>query len=297
MAKISVVINTLNEEKNLPRALASIKDLANEVVVCDMYSDDKTVEIAQKFGAKVYNHERTNYVEPARNFALSQATSDWILILDADEEVTPVLTQRLKEITKDNSADYVLMPRKNIIFGKWMQHSRWWPDYNVRFFKKGKVVWSEIIHAVPETHGVGRDLPGEEAFAIIHYEHTSISQYLTRHDRYSTILAEAKIAEGYEFTWVDLLRKPTSEFLSRFFVGEAYKDGVHGLALSLLQAFTEVLIYLKVWEMEKFKEEHLSEQELENEFSRIEYELNHWLVAKHMRRPTIFTKLLRRLFK
>src|SRR3989344_3276878 len=138
MPKISVVINTLNEEANLPRALASVKSFANEIVVVDMMSDDKTVEIAKKAGAKVYEFKRVGYVEPARNFAISKAEGDWIFILDADEELTASLSRELSKIAKNGSADYVRVPRKNMIFGKWVEHSRWWPDYNIRFFKKGK---------------------------------------------------------------------------------------------------------------------------------------------------------------
>ncbi|MEK7188473.1 MAG: glycosyltransferase family 2 protein, partial [Patescibacteria group bacterium] len=150
MTKISVVINTLNEAKNLPRAIASIKNFADEIVVVDMRSDDKTVGVAKKLGAKVYLHERTSYVEPARNFAISKVMSQsdsqrsqWVLILDADEEVPDTLAQKLKESMEKNKGDYFRIPRKNIIFGKWMQHSRWWPDFNIRFFKKGFVSWSE----------------------------------------------------------------------------------------------------------------------------------------------------------
>ncbi len=96
MDKISVVINTLNEEENLPRVLASVKNFADEIVVCDMHSEDGTVEIAKKAGAKVYKHKRIGYVEPARNYAISKTTGEWILILDADEQVPKALIKELK---------------------------------------------------------------------------------------------------------------------------------------------------------------------------------------------------------
>lgn len=297
-AKISVVINTLNEEKNLPRVLLSVKDLASEIVVVDMESSDATREIAKKANAKVYTHKPTGYVEPARNFALSKATGDWILILDADEEIPQSLSKKLITLAKNpKGRDFFRLPRKNIIFGQWVRHSRWWPDYNIRFFKKGSVLWNEIIHSVPETHGIGWDLPAQESLAIVHHEYNSISQYLVRLDRYTTVQARHKIADGYKFSWRDLFQKPTSEFLSRFFAGEAYKDGVHGLALSLLQAFSEVVLYLKIWEMEKFKVVNLDNAEVENEFTKAEGEIDHWLVTKRMRRPTILNKVLRRLIK
>ena len=118
MIKISVVVNTWNEEKNMGRCLESVKEFAEEIVVCDMESTDKTVEIAKKLGAKVYSHKLTYYVEPARNFAVSKATGSWILVLDADEELSGSLTRKLKVVAKEDKVDYVEIPRKNIIFGK-----------------------------------------------------------------------------------------------------------------------------------------------------------------------------------
>lgn len=295
MSGISVVINTWNEENNLPRAIASIKDLASEIVVIDMESRDTTKEVAKKLGAKVFNHEYVGYVEPARNFALEKAKGPWILILDADEEISDKLGKQIRKITEAPDADYYRLPRKNLVFGKWLRHSRWWPDYNIRLFKKGAVVWSEIIHHVPETHGVGRDLEAEEGLAIVHHHYETISQFIERNNRYSTIQAEAKIKDGYKFSWRDLISKPANEFLSRFFFGEAYKDGIHGLAVSLLQGLVELQIYLKVWEREKFKPENLPLKELGDEFTKVESDLDHWLIAKMFRGPVILRKLLRRI--
>lgn len=276
MGKISVVINTLNEEKNLPRAIASISQLADEVVVCDMKSDDKTQEVAKKLGAKVYEHARTGYVEPARNFAIAKAKGDWILILDADESISSSLSTRLRKIVKNPDADYYRLPRKNIIFGKWIRHSRWWPDYNIRFFKEGHVKWSEIIHSVPETRGKGLDLPAEESLAIIHYHYESIEQYIERLNRYTTEHAKLLIAEGYKFFWKDLIGKPTNEFLSRYFQGQGYKDGLHGLALAGLQAFSELTLYLKVWQTEKFRSQKLEIREVIDIMKEEELDIHYW---------------------
>jgi len=260
MPKISVIINTINEEENIKRCLESVRELASEIIVVDMYSTDKTVKIAKKFGAKIFFHKYAGgIVEPARNFALSKATGDWILIIDGDEEITPSLVKVIKNLSENHKGlTYFRLPRKNIIFGKWLKHSRWWPDYNIRFFKKKHVQWSEKIHSVPLTRGTGYDLEAKEANAIIHYNYKSISQYLERLDRYTKMQAQDLIETGYKFNWQDMLKKPMGEFLSRFFVGEAYKDGLHGLVLALLQAFSEMVKYLKVWEKEKFIEQDIS---------------------------------------
>lgn len=276
MTKISVVINTLNEEANIKRAMASVA-WADEILVCDMYSEDKTVEIAKKLGAKVVYHKKADYVEPARNFAISKASGDWILVLDADEEITDILARRLKEITqKMKQVMVVWIPRKNIIFNKWMKASMWWPDHQVRFFKAGKVRWQNKIHSKPQFTGESLTLEPEEKWAIIHHNYNSLSQYIERMNRYTTIEAQELVKGGYKFAWEDLVQKPLSEFLSRFFASSGHKDGLHGLALSLLQAASFLAVYLKVWERESFKQQELKSEELEQVKAKAGEELNYW---------------------
>lgn len=275
--KISVVINTRNEAEKLKRTLDSVKKIADEVVIVDMHSDDGTIEIAEKFGAKVFLHKPINYVEPARNFAIEKACGEWILVLDPDEEISASLAKKLKEIAEsEDSADFYRLPRQNIIFGKWIRHSRWWPDYNIRFFKKGKVIWSEIIHCVPETYGKGLDLDAIEENAIVHRNYDSVDGFLERMTRYSTIQARLLDESGYEFYWQDLIKKPVSEFLSRYFSGQGYKDGVHGLALAALQAFSEFVVYLKVWQENKFKEQSLGIKETIGVMKEAESDIHYW---------------------
>lgn len=263
--KISVVINTLNEEQNILRAIKSVS-WADEIIVCDMYSDDNTAKIAKDLGAKVILHKRTGYVEPARNYAISKATNGWILILDADEEIPVTLAQKLQNIVKNmHEVNYVRVPRKNLIFGHFMQYSGWWPDYHIRLFRKSKVEWQDEIHSKPKTSGQGIKLSAEEGLAIVHHNYQTISQFIKRLNRYSDIQAKELQKSGVAFDWRDLIRKPLGEFLSRFFAEKGYLDGVHGLSLSLLQSFSFLVVYLKVWEMEKFKEQEINFSELKEE--------------------------------
>jgi len=280
MSKISVVINTLNNESEISLAISSVKNLASEIVVCDMESADKTVEIAKKLGAKVFSHKKEKYVELVRNFTVSKATGDWILVLDPDEEISSKLASKLKEIIKNPQADYYRISRKNIIFGKWIKHSRWWPDYNIRFFKKGFVSWDEIIHSVPMTKGKGMDLPGKEEYAIIHNNYSSIEGYLERMNRYSQVESEEMMKSGYVFSWKDLINKPLNEFLGRYFAGEGYKDGIHGLALAFLQAFSELVLYLKIWQKQGFKDEKVHEWVLKDEINKSVKDLKWWMSKK-----------------
>ena len=297
MPKVTVVINTLNEEKNLPLAIASAKKFADEIVVVDMESEDKTVEVAKTMGAKIFSHKKTGYVEPARNFAISKANNPWVMILDADEEISEKLAQQIRLILKNPKADYYRIPRKNIIFGKWMKHSRWWPDYNIRLFKKGSVSWNEVIHTVPMTQGVGGDIEAKEEYAIIHHNYESIEQYIERMNRYSTAHAVAMISGNYKFSWKDIVFKPSNEFLSRYFFGEGYKDGLHGLALSLLQAFSELATYLKIWQKEKFPDQNPKLGEIVALFRDEEKDLHFWESDASYKESGSLTSRIRRKLK
>ncbi|MGH9356058.1 MAG: glycosyltransferase family 2 protein, partial [Terriglobia bacterium] len=128
-SRISVVINTFNEEKNLPYALRSVQTWADEIIVVDMHSEDRTVEIARQFGAKVYFHERMGFVEPARAFAIGQASGDWIMVLDADEIVPEPLSRKLIEIAHgDEGVDAARLPWVNYLLGAAIRHTGWGPS-------------------------------------------------------------------------------------------------------------------------------------------------------------------------
>src|SRR5581483_1205183 len=149
---ISLVINTKNEEKNLKDCIESAIPIIDEIIVVDMQSKDQTIQIAKKYNAHSYTVKDYGYVEPARNFALKKATKDWILLLDADERLTPYLCKIIPTlINKKYNGFY--FPRKNIILKKWIQHGVWWPDYSLKLFRNGFVKWSDKIHSQPELEG------------------------------------------------------------------------------------------------------------------------------------------------
>lgn len=281
VSQISVVINTYNEEKHIKRLIESL-GWANEIIVVDDGSTDKTIKILQNLKKeenklKVFKHKGVGFVEPARNFAISKATCDWILILDADEEVGQLLVIKLQEIAKTTKQiNYVRLPRRNLIFGHFMQYCGWWPDYNIRFFKRGAVSWTNVIHRPPKVLGEGLDLPAEKEYAIVHHSYETVSQFIGRMNRYTTIEAEELTKQGYEFKWQDLFEKPLNEFLSRFFALEGYKDGLHGLALSLIQAFSFLVVFLKVWEIGKFKEEDITVVQVQTQKEKSVYAINYW---------------------
>jgi len=277
VAKISVVVSVVREEIGvLARALDSVKDLAFEIVVVDMSGTSEVKEIVGKYKAELFSHEFSPYVEPVRNFGISKTKGDWILILDPDEEIPGPLARKLKKLSEKPTADFYRLPRKNIVFGKWLKYSRWWPDYIVRFFKKGTVSWGEAIHWVPVTNGIGKELEPKEDFAIVHHHYDSIEQYTERLNRYTSIQADLIGKKNYEFSWVDLIKKPSGEFLSRFFAGDGYKDGVHGLALALLQGFSELIVYLKVWQKKGFDESAIKLDEFSKAAGEAGRDLRYW---------------------
>ena len=253
MTKISACIVTWNEEKNIERCIRSVSPHVDEIVLVDMSTDkaDKTTKIARALGAKTFLHPYTGFVEPARNFSFQKSTGDWIFIIDADEEIPPSLGTQLKTLSTENF-NYYEIPRKNLIFNKFIQHTRFWPDYQTRFFQKGVLSWPNTIHSQPHLSGIGKKLDPNISNAIIHHHYSTVSEYIKRVDRYTNHQKEILLKNGYKFTWRDFIKKPTGEFLSRFYQGNGYKDGLHGLALSLLQAFSELVLYLKIWESEGF---------------------------------------------
>lgn len=301
VAKVSVVVNVVLEEIGfLPRCLASIESLASEIVIIDMTPPSSGVtKIAEKYKAVVFRHPLNPIVESVRNFGISKANCEWVLVLDPDEELSDSLREKLTKIAKHPGADYFGIPRKNIVFGKWLRYSRWWPDYNIRFFRKGHVAWDEAIHSIPRTSGKGADLLPEEKYAIIHHHYDSVDQFLTRMSRYTTSQAELKISDGYNFVWKDLIVKPVSEFLSRFFAGQGYRDGVHGLALSMLQAFSELVVYLKIWSnsAEATRDKQLDIAEVVRVMKNVEKDIHYWQADALFKSSGKFIHRLRRKLK
>ncbi len=249
---LSVVINTKNAAETLEETLKSVS-FADEIVVVDMHSIDGTRKIAKKYTSKVLSFDDIGYVEPARNFAISQAKHDYVLLVDADETINIKLKNKIQTlIDKKDPADVYLIPRKNYIFGQWVKYAGWWPDYQVRLFKKGMVRWSEKIHQQPTIHGQVVRLPPNQELAIEHQNYPSVDSYLQRLNRYTTHQAD-NLNQGFvqEVSPSSLLKSYFSEFFKRFFVFTGYKDQVVGTGLSLLQAIYEVSVQLKIWELQQ----------------------------------------------
>ena len=285
--KLSVVISAFNEEKKIATCLKSVQ-WADEIVIVDNSSTDKTLEIAKRYTKNVYTQvNNPSQIDIQKNFGIDKATGDWLLIVDGDEVVTPELASEIRDIinkkespstsSESESINGFWIPRKNIIFGKWIEHTGWYPDPQLRLFKRGKGRFvkkhvHEPINVIGETANLKENL--------LHHNYESVSQFLYKHLQvYALNEAEDLLSKGYVFDYKDAIRFPFKEFLGRYFAREGYRDGLHGLALSLLMSFYHFAIFLYLWEKKDFIEvvsEDLK-QELGAELKKAKGELGFWI--------------------
>lgn len=277
-AKITAVVLTKNEEERLPKCLASLS-WVDQILVIDDFSSDETIKVAKDFGAKVYQKRLVDF-QSQRNWALKKVKTPWVLFIDADEEVPDELRKEITSAVKKKEFAGFYFPRRNIIFGKWIKHSGWYPDYQLHLFKTDKGKYLGRVHEAVEVKGKVGYLKSH----LLHQNYQTVSQYLEKLGHYTTLSAESMVDSGYKFKSQDLIKKPAEEFSKRFFAEEGYKDGLHGLALALLQSFSELILYLKVWEKQGFKEvkEKKFLEKVEKELVKVGKELRHWLLTSRI---------------
>lgn len=252
--KISVVISAFNEQIMIEDCLKSAKLVADEIILVDNSSTDDTAKIAKKYANKVISRENDPVnLNKNKNFGFSHATGDWLISLDADERITTELAREIRAKIKDKKYNGYELPRKNIIFNKWIQYSIWWPDYNLRVFRKnyGKFAEKHVHEKLDVKGKIGRlENP------LTHYNYQTISQFIRKLDKsYTESEVKNFIREGKSIHWWDALAWPVNDFVKTFFAQRGYKDGFHGLILSQLQAFYAFIFFAKVWERkEKFRD-------------------------------------------
>jgi glycosyltransferase involved in cell wall biosynthesis len=256
MPLFSVAIVTLNEEENLPRTLASVA-WAEEIIVVDSGSTDRTVEIARSFGATVIERAWPGFAAQ-KNFAIAQCTGTWILTLDADEELTPELQQQMRLlISSQPPADAFYLNRRNLFLGRWIKHGGFYPDPKLRLFRRTAASFEltpqfeeRPVHEIISFDGAADTLD----FDIIHHAYPTLSTYIEHMDRYSSlgaqILVDRRKTSFGTFGFIArILLVPQCTFVWNYIFRLGFLDGREGLLLHLYHATYTSWKYSKAWEL------------------------------------------------
>ena len=247
---LSVVIITLNEEANLSRTLASVAG-ADEIVVLDSGSTDRTREVAESFHARFFVEPWKGFAAQ-KNSALSKATGDWILSLDADEEVEPGLADEIRSMMiADPSVAGFWVPRKNFFLGRWIRHGGFYPDRKLRLFRRGSGSFEDrLVHEDLKLDGATSSLYNH----LLHHAYPTLESYIEHMNRYSSLGAQVAVAKRpHGFSLVDILIRPKFTFLYNYFLRLGFLDGREGLLLHAYHAAYVSWKYAKAWELGRKK--------------------------------------------
>ena len=244
MNSLSVTIISRNEAQNIEACLKSVA-WASEVVLVDQFSDDGTTEIAEKFGARVFQENWKGYARQ-KNSAVEKANGNWILSLDADERVSNDLRLEIESAVNSSSPlDGYYIPRKNFFCGQWIRYGGWYPDYNLRLFRKGAGHFQErAVHEKVILDGHAGYLKN----TLEHYTYRSIKEYIERLERYSGLAAAEISDRGRWSRWHTLTLRPLFTFLNMYLFRRGILDGTAGLFLAVSYAYYTFLKYYRFYE-------------------------------------------------
>ena len=243
--RVSIVVITLDEEDHLRRCLESVA-WADEIVVVDAESRDKTVQIAREFTDRVVTRPWAGFAAQ-KNFALEQCTGQWILSLDADEEASPELGDEVMATLADVRAqDGYAIRRHNMFLGQWIRHGGLYPDWQVRLFRRGRGRFVErAVHESVTVAGTVGRLRGH----LIHRSYEGVTDFFDRANRYSTLAADEWAREGRRVRARELVVRPLARFFSMYVLRRGFLDGRRGLLLAALYAYYVFMRSAKVWEV------------------------------------------------
>lgn len=262
--QLSVVIITCNEEANIGRTLQSLQPLVaegkGEIIVVDSGSTDRTVEIAKSFGAKVFVEEWKGFAAQ-KNSAIDKATGEWILSLDADEEIEERLRRAMERtltLYPELRKNGYWLRRKNFFLGRWIRHGGFWPDRKLRLFKRGVGRFEDrLVHETLRIEGDTRELWHVKPIfrgAIIHHSYPTLSDYIEHMNRYSSLGAVMVAAKGtVRFSFINIAFRPLFTFIYNYFFRLGFLDGREGLLLHLYHAVYVSWKYAKAWELSRQK--------------------------------------------
>ncbi len=239
---LSVVIITKNEEANLGRCLESVA-FADEIIVVDSQSTDRTLEIASAHNARICQTEWHGF-GPAKRLGVGLATQEWVLSIDADEAVTPELAAEIRSIvvSRDPHNGFIVKRRTNFL-GRWIHYCGWYPDPVLRLFRRAHGNVNEaVVHEAVEVDGeVGR-LNGE----LLHYSYPTMELYLAKSNVYTTLGAQEAFRRGRRARWYDLVFRPIVSFITHYLVRQGFRDGIEGLIISVMSSVAVFTKYAKL---------------------------------------------------
>jgi glycosyltransferase involved in cell wall biosynthesis len=255
---LTACIITRDEQRDLPACLESVS-FADEIVVVDSHSTDSTRDLAAAFRGKspdgddviprVIERDWPGHVEQ-KNFAIGQASHDWVLCVDADERVSPMLREEILAAlsTDAPAADGYLMPRKTFYLGRWITHGGWYPDRKLRLFRRSRGRWGGIN---PHDHVRVEGRVGALRGDLHHFSYRSISDHLRTIDFFTTIAAREKSSRGVRIPVLRMLVQPPFKFLKSYLLQQGFREGVAGLVIATLGAYYVFLKYAKLWELQR----------------------------------------------
>lgn len=259
--KLSVIIITKNEEEVIEDCLKSVRSLANEIILVNSGSTDKTLQIAKKYGAKIIDAPSKKLeFSKWRNVGLKAAKGDWVFYVDADERATPELRKEIKLVTKDRRSTVAYeIPRRNYYLGQEMHYSGTWPDYVKRLFRKKKLkCWERELHEDPIFEGKMEKLKNP----LIHITHRDLSSMVEKTREWSKIEANLLYkAKHPPVAWWRILRIMLTEFWHRGIKLQGWRDGTVGWIEIIFQMFSRFITYARLWEMQCQKQKSISKSQ------------------------------------
>ena len=252
MPTLSAILITRNEEVNLEDCLASLDGLATQIVVVDTQSTDRTLVIAQRYGALISSPPDWPGFGPQKNRALDLASEDWVLSLDADERLTPELRAEIKCVLDKPQTDCYAIPRLSWYCGRFMRHSGWTPDYVDRLFKRGSARFStDLVHERLIPKGPVLRLKNQ----MLHYSFMNLAQVQEKMERYSTASAQQAFARGKTASPLKAILHGAWSFFRTYILRAGFLDGPQGFSLALANAKGSYLRYIKLWRLIKKSKE------------------------------------------
>lgn len=250
--QLSVVIITLNEEKNIERCLQSVKNIADEIVVVDSYSTDNTIPIAKSYGARIVLQQFRGYVKQ-RQLADEHASFNWVFAIDADEEISAELEKSILEIKAQPAFHAYRLPRLNSYCGQWIKHAGWYPDKKIRLFDKTKGNWhGEMVHEqwkLTDTNAPIGELKGD----LLHYTYYTISNHIKQIEKFTELSAQVAAAKGKNCSLLKIWIGPKWTFISMYIFRLGFLDGYYGYLLCKLSASATLIKYSKIRQYHKMR--------------------------------------------